>query len=299
MKTKIEWADRVWNPVTGCTKVSQGCKNCYAETMAKRFWGSRKFSDIEFHEDRLNEPLKWRKPSTVFVCSMSDLFHESVRFEWIDKIFDIISKCPQHQFLILSKRPKRYIEYFQFVCNQAVCSVEDVIASNESNIYWGVSIEDQNMADDRIPKLFELPVANRFVSIEPMLGAIELDYRNSDYSHNHLTGEFHCSGMNEPIFDNKLDWVIVGGESGNKARPMNPDWVYKIKNDCQDAGVPFFFKQWGAWRPEGWMHDYVSLNPSQEVLMDMHVMCKVGKTKAGRELYGTTYNEVPANFPQF
>ncbi|MDH5477805.1 MAG: phage Gp37/Gp68 family protein [Nitrospinota bacterium] len=229
-KTKIEWADRVWNPVTGCTKISPGCKNCYAERMSRRL-GKIKGSGyppadpfaVTIHPDRLEEPLKWRKPSRVFVCSMGDLFHEKVPRDFIHRVIYIPRVFPQHTFMFLTKRPQRMREVL-------LSPIRYMLPLHYKegfpllNVWLGVSIEDQTTADDRIPWLLHTPAAKRFVSFEPALEPVDMTPYLSE-----------------------LDWVIMGGESGPGARPMHPDWARKVRDDCKETGAPFFFKQWGGW----------------------------------------------------
>lgn len=247
-KTKIEWADRVWNPVTGCTKISQGCKNCYAERMANRFWGERKFTDVQCHEDRLAMPLHWRKPQRVFVNSVSDLFHPAVPFEFVAQIFFVMQTNPIHTFQILTKRPERMYDFsVNFLPKQWG---EPVLhpALPAPNVWLGVSAENQETADERIPILLQTPAAVRFVSVEPMLGPVNL--RNylphfcSDCGvwHSSMTC-FRDEGNPKSTMIDKLNWVICGCESGPGARPFSDNWARSLKNQCVSAGVPFFFKQ--------------------------------------------------------
>ena len=223
--TKIEWCDRTWNVTTGCTKVSEGCRNCYAERIAQRFWGERKFSDVQCHDERLNDPLHWKKPSRVFVDSMSDLFHPDVPDSFIANVFDLISYSwvSHHTFLILTKRASRMQKFW--------AENPGVIIPN---LWLGVSVEDQKTADERIPYLLQTPAAKRFVSFEPALGEVDFDKR-----------EWLCKSWSEgkPTIGTYLDWVIMGGESGPGARPMDINWARSVKNQCVEAGVPFFFKQ--------------------------------------------------------
>ncbi len=219
--TKIEWAEKVWNPVTGCTPVSEGCENCYAARMAKRFWKGRDFSDVQVHPERLDEPLHWRKPRRVFVCSMSDLFHEKVPFRFVNKMFDTIWHCQQHDFLLLTKRIERAAKYFS----------DSMFSKPQPNVHLGVTCENQKRTDERIPQLSQIPAAVRYVSFEPLLGPV---------------GDIPFTSYREVDFGQHIDWVIVGGESGPGARPMDPDWVRSIRDQCQAAGVPFFMKQMGG-----------------------------------------------------
>jgi len=230
--SKIEWTGKTWNPITGCTKVSPGCAQCYAENIANRFWGDRKFSDVQFHPDRLEKPLKWRNPRLVFVNSMSDLFHPKVTDGQIDSIFNVMATTPRHTYQVLTKRPERMLE----LCGKKVPL---------PNVWLGVSVESQEYVP-RIELLRQTPAAVRFVSCEPLLGKIDLSLDNSE------VGGIH--------------WVIAGGESGAKHRPVSPDWVRDIRDQCVTNGVPFFFKQWGG------------------------VTSKAG----GRELDGKIWDEMPA-----
>lgn len=240
-KTNIEGTEKSWNPVTGCDKVSEGCKNCSAEGIAKRFWKDRKFTDVQCHEDRLEQPLHWRKPSMVFVNSMSDLFHPAVPFEFIYTVYKTMKFSSQHIFQILTKRPDRALKFYNEYGQKNMTPLP--------NVWFGVSVENQESADERIPILLQIPAAVRWVSYEPALGGVNL--RNIDaekaghesiYFIDSLTGKH--DDMARPCEDvNKLDWVVAGGESGPKARPAHPDWFRKVRDDCKAAGVPFFMKQ--------------------------------------------------------
>ena len=211
--TKIEWTEMTWNPVTGCEKVSPGCKHCYAETLAKRLkaMGSARYGNefqVTTHDDLVDLPMKWKRSRVVFVNSMSDLFQDQVSLTFIRRVFETMRQCPQHQFQVLTKRAERIAE----------------LASAlhwSSNIWMGVSIENQDYAY-RSNLLTRVPAAVRFLSIEPLLGPIT---------------ELPLSGIH---------WVIVGGESGPGARPMKPEWVETIYRQCRAQSVPFFFKQWGG-----------------------------------------------------
>ncbi len=249
-KTSIEWTDETWNPVTGCTKVSPGCAHCYAERLFPRAYGKdRKFTDIQLHPERLSKPLHWRKPRLVFVNSMSDLFHEDVPVRFIDKIFAVMGLAPKHTFQVLTKRPDRMRAYccdpasfgrVMALSAELIDKIDGVSQRIEHrddglpgfqlpNVWLGVSVEDQKRVDKRIPPLLETPAAVRFVSAEPLLGPVDF-------------GE----AMDQ------IDWVIVGGESGPGARPMDPGWVRFIHEQCltTGAGIPFFFKQWGGRTPK-------------------------------------------------
>jgi len=309
-KTKIEWADRVWNPVTGCTKVSEGCRNCYAELMASRFWKDRKFSDVRIHPERLGQPLDWGKPARIFVNSMSDLFHKDVSFEFIDEVFYIMRVADQHTYIILTKRPEIMLK---FIAWQKKNSVKFDWKTAHKNIWLGVSVEDQKTADVRIPLLLQTPAAVRFVSCEPLLGPVDLGdgYTSWLTCNGPLPGSDICCEKFEVSFDHfhGIDWVIAGGESGKNARPMHPDWVRSIRDQCEDAGVPFFFKQWGEWAPvneigDGWYcltHSFGNMIrtriPNKSKIMenawDGHLIARVGKKRAGRLLDGREWNEFP------
>ena len=248
--TKIEWTDKVWNPITGCAKVSAGCENCYASSIAKRFWNwkhegteccgdwveTRKFSDIQFHRERLEQPLKWKKPAKIFVNSMGDLFHIDVSFLWVDKVMDTIVACPQHTFMILTKRPDKMKIYFDNYYNGK---------QPLKNLWLGVTAENQETADSRIPILLDTPAAKRFVSIEPMLSAVNLAnlYHEGMIHVNSLTGRHGVISLVHEC--NKLDWVIVGGETGPKARKCPIEAVRILRTSCEYHKVPFFFKSWG------------------------------------------------------
>ena len=252
--TKIEWAKKSWNPVTGCTKVSAGCKNCYAEQVANRFWGDRKFTDIRLHPDRLLQPIHWKKPCRLFVNSMSDLFHESISFNYIDKVFAVMHYAKQHKFIILTKRPERMLKYLAdtFLTHNRINRAHfDLglknVALREfplSNVWLGVSVENQETANLRIPILLDTPAAVRVISAEPLLGPINFA---KSIGLNRILEVCAGNDLTERFLD--IDWIIVGGESGNNARPMHPEWVKFIRDRCKYTGIPFFFKQWGSWKP--------------------------------------------------
>jgi len=259
-ETTIEWTDKTWNPVTGCTKVSAGCKNCYAERVFPRAYKQtgRKFTDVAMHADRLEQPLHWRKPARVFVNSMSDLFHEDVPNIFIDQIFATMALAPQHTFQILTKRPACMLDYLRRPGKVADIAVDvfkrfstlrkaDVQSRKAvetwplPNVWLGVSVEDQKNADERIPLLLQTPAAVRFVSYEPALGPVEFDCGpGRSGPHRYFSVE-----VDHPE-DQRLDWVIVGGESGPGARPFNIQWARDAIAQCQAAGVAVFVKQLGA-----------------------------------------------------
>jgi protein gp37 len=303
MSTGIEWTDETWNPVTGCTKVSPGCDRCYAESIARRFAGSKAFPhgfDVTLHPDRLDQPRRWRKPRRVFVNSMSDLFHQDVPDEYVLRVWQVMADTPQHTYQVLTKRHGRLRSFLRRLAFRTPTTEErhagirgrraylfDSPGSNQrlgpvvplDNVWIGVSVEDQERAALRIPALMDAPAAVRFVSCEPLLG--ELDLRS--------------------WLESGLTWVICGGESGPQARPMHPEWARSLRDQCQATDVPFFFKQWGEWAPAGVGIGMAQHNVGREALVgprldDMgqrQVMRRVGKGKAGRELDGRTWEEFP------
>jgi protein gp37 len=236
-QSSIEWTDATWNPVRGCTKISPGCKHCYAEVFAERFRGvpghpyERGF-DLRLVPEKLAEPLRWTTSRMIFVNSMSDLFHEQVSESYIVKVAEIMSLANWHVFQVLTKRSARMKEMLG-------TSLKPY--AHQKHIWWGVSVENKEYGLPRIQHLRSAPAAVRFLSVEPLLEDI---------------GNINLSG---------ISWVIVGGESGRKARPIKSEWVVSIRNQCKASGVPFFFKQWGG----------------------------KNKKQAGRELNGSTYNEFP------
>ena len=234
----IEWTDATWNPVRGCTKISPGCKHCYAETFAERFRGVpghpyEQGFDLRLVPHKLVEPFRWPRPKMVFVNSMSDLFHKDVPDEYIEAVVKVMRTANWHTYQVLTKRSERMRDLLQTKLSEA---------AEEPHIWWGVSVEDRKYGLPRIDYLRAAPAKMRFLSVEPLLEDLG------------------------PINLNGVDWVIVGGESGHGARPMAPAWVRSIKDQCDSAGVPFFFKQWGG----------------------------VRKKRFGRELDGRTYDEMPA-----
>lgn len=240
-RSKIEWTEHTWNPITGCTKISPGCKHCYAEILAMRLqrMGTKGYENgfaLTLQAERLVAPLERRKPTIWFVNSMSDLFHEKVPFDFIDKVFQTIYVTPHHRYQILTKRPERMEEYFKkrFV---------------PSNAWLGTSVEDRKYGVPRIAVLRRIRATTRFLSIEPLLEDV---------------GVLNLDG---------IAWVIVGGESGPKARPMKAEWVRSIRDQCERAGVAFFFKQWGSYGDDG---------------------IRRAKRVNGRKLDGRIYNHMPS-----
>jgi len=251
MGSKIEWTDETWNPITGCTKISEGCKNCYAEKMAKRLAGRFGYPaddpfKVTFHPDKLNQPLKWKKPRRIFVTSMGDLFNPDVTFDFINKIYAIQNQASQHKYLWLTKRPEimwEWVEQWKMKTGQPKLW---------SHTWLGVSVENQRAADERIPILLQIPAAVRFVSVEPMLGGVDLTSVGSN-SHsfqrtNVLRGTIAM--FVQPVWTTqKIDWVICGCESGQNRRFTNWNWIENLKNQCVQANVPFFLKQiWNGYR---------------------------------------------------
>jgi protein gp37 len=262
-KSAIEWTDATWNPVTGCTKVSPGCAHCYAETFAERFRGVQGHPfeqgfDIKLWPERLILPLRWKEPRRIFVNSMSDLFHEAVPDEFIEKIFEVMTHANHHVFQVLTKRAERMAVWTgsKFSSSRDPTRLPEREQGNGTNpwpahIWLGVSVENQRFTS-RIRSLKQTPALVRFLSVEPLLSPVNLESSMLDGIH----------------------WVIVGGESGPRARPVKPEWVSKIREQCERHQVPFFFKQWGAYDPSG---------------------KRVGKKVAGRILDGRTWDEMPAD----
>ena len=276
--SKIEWTDSTWNPVTGCTRVSEGCRNCYAERVLPRTGQS--FDKVVCHPDRLNVPLHWKKPRRIFVNSLSDLFHEDVPDEFIAKIFLTMLSAKQHTFQILTKRPRRMLDLLEKPSSAFPLAM--MVGDTLPNVWLGVSCEDQRTADERIPLLLQTPAAVRFISAEPLLGPIDLS---------HIGGKSAVAYRMVAKEPRRLNWVIVGGESGPGARPMHPDWARSLRDQCQAAGVPFFFKQWGEFSPTVKVVDTEKHLSVDQFLKDG--MVKVGKKVAGRMLDGRTWDETP------
>ena len=330
MSTEIEWTDETWNPTVGCSRVSDGCTNCYAIRVAGREMqdahkGLTKFDDsgerrrgldwtgeVRLLPDRLDTPLRWRKPRPVFVDSMSDLFHPDVDVEFISEVWARMYQAHQHTFQMLTKRPQRmaqvlsepsFVEHVQLVCEQFYDDPDEIYVQPEPwpprNVWLGTSVEDQRYADLRIPHLLATPTAVRFLSIEPLLGPVDL--RRFLFMEPGSAAILWRGVLADPPTNPKIGWVIVGGESGPGARPTHPERVRSIRDQCVAAGVPFFFKQWGEWAP---------IDPSAWPTMGRWVdpvdggthgaegpgralMSKLGKKAAGRELDGRTWDEYP------
>lgn len=365
-KSKIEWTDTTWNPITGCTKISEGCRNCYAERMSKRLAGRCGYPKddpfkVTVHSDKYLEPLTWRKPRRVFVNSMSDLFHQDVQDEWILAVFVAMGLTyehtgemkeispgykvgihkSKHTFMILTKRPERMRNFINRLTSKepdeewdkkahyyssqlagmngailpgnAIFTFSQWIQDGMPGLWLGVSIENQAAADERIPLLLQTPAPVRFISAEPLLGKIDIQQINEREAILFpLIGQFITDGMNEPwsLKYGGLDWVIVGGESGPGARPMHPDWVRSLRDQCKEAGTKFFFKQWGEWETfydrEKDDPDWDSIPEEKNGIQRMNIegghgfhgdrvvyIKRVVKKKAGRELDGRTWDELP------
>ena len=318
--TNIEWTDATWSPVRGCSRVSEGCRNCYAEKQAARIIscergrgvpagegaydgllakGGQWNGQVKLVPDALEQPMRWKKPRRIFVNSMADLFHENVPFEFIAAVFGAMGAAPQHTFQILTKRPERMNEFFQWMSRQTEHKAAYISAVNHAefisneekgsrnaerlsvetiaivnffrreliklgkfqygklnqtwplpNVWLGVSVEDQKTADARIPMLLQVPAAVRWVSAEPLLGPINLNELTLPSSYNitpTTPAKINCLSLDDDDRyyqpPSKLDWVVLGGESGKEARPMHPDWARGLRDQCAAAGVPLFMKQ--------------------------------------------------------
>jgi len=253
-KSKIEWLDggASWNPITGCTPISEGCANCYAKTMAEtRLRGKFGYAQedpfkITFHEDKLNQPLEWKRPRKIFVCSMGDLFHADVPTEWINKVFSVIQQAKQHTFIILTKRPERMQQYIRSVNKCRSCPENDIPFSN---VWCGITAENQRTADGRIPILLSTPAVKKFISVEPMLERIDIMRYLPEYDYR-PTYEYYQKAYpdcgNVPILIKPgIDWIICGAETGPNARPMSLEWARDLRDQCAEANTPFFFKKAG------------------------------------------------------
>lgn len=254
-KTGISWTEATWNPVTGCTKVSPGCDHCYAESIAHRFDGTPAYPngfEVTLRPERLDQPLRWKKPRMIFVNSMSDLFHKDIPDEYIARVFAVMGLAKQHTFQVLTKRHGRmrsllssdywHDTLFPEVLHEVAAGRDYEVHNPLPNVWLGVSAEDQHWADVRIPALLETPAAVRFVSLEPLLGPIS--FRWASWAP--VIDANHLDGLNG------IGWVIAGGESGPGARPMEAAWTRSLRDQCAEAGVPFFFKQAGTVLAKEW-----------------------------------------------
>lgn len=358
----IEWTDATWNPITGCSIVSPGCTNCYAMKLAGtrlKHHESRKgltrdtkagpawTGEVRLNESWLDQPLRWTRPRRIFVCAHGDLFAENVPDEWIDRVFAVMALAPQHTFQVLTKRARRMRDYVNGltcdgarrfnIAEAAGRMMEDGDEAHDwvanaawplPNVWIGVSAEDQQRADERIPDLLATPAAVRFISAEPLLGPIHLgNLRQCD----------HCGAIPKRLWDGDpyadpssvwtarrcplhydpgdgcdgvlvgVDWVIVGGESGQGARPMHPAWVRSLRDQCADTGTAFFFKQWGEWGEwdtQSPVRDYpdIAMSADGQTWRDfrtiphattMMFLKRIGKKAAGRRLDGVEHNAMP------
>jgi protein gp37 len=331
--TKIEWTDATWNPVTGCTKVSEGCDNCYAETFAERWRGTaghyfEQGFDVVLRPDKLDLPLRWKRPRRIFVNSMSDLFHDEIRQDYIAEVLAVVALAPRHTFQLLTKRHARmrsllstgaFVEQVRRAAERRVPDFDDAPGWWPlPNLWLGVSVETQQWADIRIPALLDTPAAVRWLSCEPLLGPVDL----TKFLHLRPIGANLATvpmplNMAEACGLPALHWVVAGGESGSGARPMHPDWARSLRDQCGAAGVPFLHKQNGQWAPvvEGnpehgdqWVAPDGSASPWEHD--DSRVKAGLGpwvcgaavlmrrarwKSAAGRLLDGREWNEYPAD----
>lgn len=336
--THIEWTDATWNIITGCSVVSAGCKHCYAmklagtrlqhhpsragltvETSAGPVWNGQ----VRFNEQWLKQPLEWRRSRLIFPCAHGDLFHESVPFEWIDQVVAVMAVANWHTYQVLTKRAASMAAYFsdpatlgrilQILAKwretTVRCELEQVDDGlpgfSLPNVWLGVSAENQQTADERIPHLLKMPAARRWVSLEPLLGPIDLTSirrEPCDYGHAHkmldsLTGEGVVAGSdgNEEYvrrtryYPRGLDWVVVGGESGTSSRPAHPAWFRSLRDQCNSVGVPFLFKQWGDWVSVS----EVAGAGRHHTFPDGARVRHVGKRRAGRRLDGALHDGYP------
>lgn len=281
-RSAIEWTEATWNPTRGCTKVSEGCEHCYAESFAERWRGLPGHPYEQGFDPRvapamLLMPLRWRRPRLVFVNSMSDLFHDAINDDYIAQVFAVMGAAPQHTFQVLTKRHAR----MRSLVNQqrfrklVMSHLHDprlgAVSPRASqwpfpNVWLGVSVENQHWADIRVPALIATPAAVRFLSCEPLLGPVHVE----SYLAN-------------------LHWVIAGGESGPGARPMHPDWARSLRDQCAAANVAYFFKQWGAWVPS---HEDAPHAAAKELDGGVRVV-RLSKHRAGRQLDGRTWDLMP------
>ena len=329
--THIEWTDATWNPVTGCTRVSPGCVNCYIDWAPPFRVEGRHFTDrdgnrshaigattgVRLHPDRLDWPLRKRswRGKRVFVCSLADLFHDDVPDEYIARVFAVMALTPEVTYQVLTKRPARMRALLASgtFAGMVWRDVDDP-SWPLPNVWMGVTVEDQERADQRIPILLDTPAAVRWLSCEPLLGPVDLD----------ATGMGVTGTSGPESRPSAVDWVVAGGESGPNARPMHPSWARSLRDQCATAGVPFLFKQWGEWAPDEWIDEdgcrHVGRKPEarDSKSLVMHpagmtaltpdnpfdpwehghpcwhtVMRRVGKKRAGRLLDGAQHDGYP------
>lgn len=360
--TTIEWADKTWSPIIGCDRVSPGCDSCYAistariresnphPSIAAAFAGTTQDTDhgvdwsgtVNLLEDRLTEPMRWKTGRKVFVNSLSDLFHKNVPDDFIAKAFATMALTPQHSYQVLTKRHARMRallsrrDFAVAVRTEMYALDRDATLSLDEvwplpNLWLGVSVEDQHWADIRIPALLDTPAAVRWISAEPLLGPVDLKQAvrtmGSQRGHGLTASYVHAGGCCEHQLHG-INWVVAGGESGPKARPMHPDWARRLRNQCTAASIPFLFKQWGTWGVEAPLDDKGSIlntrrgmgvtvaddgtvyQPGDLAYPDgprygeavranhsrahLTAMYRLGKKAAGRELDGREHNAFPA-----
>lgn len=324
-KTAIEWSDATWNPVTGCTKASEGCRYCYAEREWPRLtklvpaYAGRDFTDVRTHGERLDHPIRWAKRRRIFVNSMSDLFHPSVPDDFIDNVFGVMWAClygrneqDGHIFQVLTKRADRMRNYLSTDRREAWAQAAvrhggsidpdglyEQVQSFEGphpRIWLGVSVEDQATVDERLPLLLQTPAAVRWISAEPLLGPVSLPFER--------IGHWNALAIksNQPWATTRLHWVVVGGESGPKARQMHPAWARSLRDQCAASGVPFLFKQWGEWIDDDNIDSANLRAPqiadpneffSEHNWKDGLSSWRVGKKAAGRLLDGSLHDAYP------
>ncbi|MET7713736.1 phage Gp37/Gp68 family protein [Streptomyces sp. NPDC005407] len=336
--TTIEWTrnddgtpGKTWNPVTGCTKISDGCTNCYAETIAERFRGHAAFPngfDVQVRANKVNDPLTWRKPTRIFVNSMSDLFHNEIDQAWISDIFGVMAAARRHTFQLLTKRHARMRTLLNdpaFVTNVRLRALGKGLPADQwqwplPNLWLGVSVENQQWANIRIPALLDTPAAVRFLSCEPLLGPVDLKQAvrtmGSERGHGLTASYVHADGCCRKFHG--IDWVITGAESGRKARPAHPNWFRSLRDQCAAGNVAYFHKQNGEWADRTTLtgdqrsaasiwdekrvtyvhpHDGRTQTHGQWGIND-HLegwacVQRVGKKAAGRQLDGVTHDQFP------
>lgn len=347
----IEWTDATWNPITGCSVVSPGCTNCYAmklagtrlknlqsrvgltiDSKAGPVWNGK----VRFNEQWLDQPLRWKRSRRIFVCAHGDLFAENVPDEWIDHVFAVMALAPHHTFQVLTKRSKRMRSYLTALDREPIRdtirrmakAIPSPMPKFESmlvpppNVWLGVSAEDQQRADERIPDLLATPAVVRFVSAEPLLGPIDFTevMHAPGYAIHALWG-LKAETDGSASYGPKLDWIIVGGESGRGARPMHPEWVRSLRDQCAASDTAFFFKQWGEWAPNIGAVDGWTIDDDPEISRFEHrewedgrwsepfhpmwcdfsdgnydeeqCVSRIGKKRAGRQLDGVEHNAMP------
>jgi protein gp37 len=325
-KTEISWTDATWNPVVGCTKVSAGCDNCYAIRTAHRMTanpnplvsqayagteaGGEWTGKVNLLTDRLDQPLRWRKPRRIFVNAQSDLFHKDVPDEFIARVFAVMALTPRHTYQVLTKRHGRMrsllrSDNFRPAVEDAMRGIVAAYRTERAwyaawplpNLWLGVSVEDQSTADLRMPALLDTPAAVRWISAEPLLGPVDLRGLLQCF-HCKTTHKFElCDRMSHPVpygalSKRHVDWVVVGGESGPGARPMHPAWARTLRDQCAASGVPYFFKQWGEWAPEDQTPEETVI-PAQYRHDDSTGCMRLGRRASGDLLDGVLHHEWP------